>query len=520
MQNALLENMSTVGARSLENVTFHDLDRLPALQREKLYMLFREKRIADRNDPRYLQEIWDTDPRWKGIERRHTAEDIMRLRGNIYTEYTRSKNGSREFWENCTFDPQPQRALGCYTGHQAVQTVMAGHPVVYVGGWNVAADGNNEDTLTDQSIYEPKEVPEHVYKMNNALEKMQKIHWFNGTKKGKIWVVPLVADMEAGHGGELNVDMETKWNIEAGAAAVHIEDQISSKKKCGHLDGKLLRSTEESIVMVQQIRQQADVMDVPLFIIVRTDAVSAGWIMTDIDERDRKFIVPGERSPEGYYRYRGGLEAAIARGLAYCPHADMIWFESKSPDLEEARMFAESIHAVYPGKLLAYNCSGNFNWKAHFMSRALARYGMPLSVKEIAEMRYKKVATLVAAQLPDIAYERIEEEVEEEMAAFQGELGKLGYKFLFVTTAGFWSNNVSMGEVALDHMENGMAGFSRLQERGFDLRESGFDAATPQTFVGVKLADFKVQCANAGKSSTTAFKGSTEAEQFSSQKPA
>lgn len=416
------------------------------------------------------------------------------------------------------FDPKPQRALGCYNGHQAIETVMAGHPVVYVGGWNVAANGNREGTLTDQSIYEPKEVPEHIYKTNNALETMQKIHWFDGTKKGKVWVVPLVADMEAGYGGELNVDMVTKWNIEAGASAVHIEDQISAKKKCGHLNGKLLRSTEESIVMLQQICQQADVMDVPLVIIARTDAVAAGWIMTDIDERDRKFIVPGERSPEGYYRYRGGLEAAIARGLAFCPHADMIWFESQSPDLEEARTFAEGIHATYPGKLLAYNCSGNFNWKAHFMSKALARYGMQLSVKEIAEMRYKKVAQLVAAQLPDIAYQRIEQEVEEEMAAFQGELGKLGYKFLFVTTAGFWSDNVSMGEVSLDHMENGMAGFSRLQERGFELRERGFDASTPQTFVGVKLADFKVQLSNSGNSSTMAFAGSTEAEQFS-QKP-
>lgn len=498
----------------LEHATLRDLDRLPALEREKLYELFQKKHIADRNDPKYLEEVWRTDPRWKGIVRRHTAADIIRLRGNIFTEYTRSQNGSRKFWENCTSDLEPQRALGCYTGHQAVQTVTAGLSVVYVGGWNIAADGN-EDTLTDQSIYEPKKVPEHVYKMNNALEKAQKNHWFNGTKQGKDWMVPLVADMEAGYGGELNIDMVTKWNIEAGAAAVHVEDQISAKKKCGHLDGKLLRSTEESIVMLQQTRQRADMMGVPLVIIARTDAVSAGWIMTDADKRDRKFIVSGECSPEGYYRYRGGLEAAIARGLAFCPHADMIWFESKSPDIEEARMFAEAIHALYPGKLLGYNCSGNFNWKAHFMSKVLSKYGIQLSVKEIADMRYKKVAKLVEEKSPDIGYQRIEQEAIDEMAAFQRELGKLGYNFQFVTTAGFWSNNVSMNEVALDYQERGMAGFSELQERGFELQERGFDAATPQTFVGVKRADFKVQLSNGGHSSTMAFVGSTEAEQFS-----
>ena len=501
---------------SLEHIPLSDLHRLLPLQREKLYELFREKQQADRNSPEYLQQIWDTDPRWKGITRRHTAEDIMRLRGDTYVEHTRSKNGARKFWENCTSDAEPQRALGCYTGHQAVQTVAAGCPVVYIGGWNVAADGN-EDTLTDQSIYEPKKVPEHVYKMNNALEKSQKNHWFDGTKKGKDWMVPLVADMEAGYGGELNVDIVTKWNIEAGAAAIHLEDQISAKKKCGHLDGKLLRSTEESIVMLQQVRQRADVMDVPLMIIARTDAVAAGWIMTDIDERDQKFIGK-ERSPEGYYRYRGGLDAAIARGIAFCPHADMVWFESKSPDRTEARKFAEAIHAEYPGKLLGYNCSGNFNWKAHFMSEILARYGMQLSVKEIADMGYEKVEAFVHDQLSDVIYEQIEEEAESAMAAFQVDLGKLGYKFQFVTTAGYWSNNVAMFELALDYRERGMAGFSEVQERGFALRKKGFDAATPQAFVGVKRADFKVQCSNAGHSSTTAFKGSTEAEQFSQNK--
>ena len=219
----------------LEHVALRDLDRLLPEHREKIYGLLHQKWTADRNDPRYLQRIWDTDPRWKGIVRRHTAEDIIRLRGNIYTEYTRAKNGSRKLWGNCTSDPEPQRAIGCYTGHQAVQTVTTDHPAVYVGGWNIAADGNDEDTLTDQSIYGPREGPKHVHKLNNALEKSQKVHWFNGTKQGKDWMVPLIGDMEAGFGGELNVDMVTKWEIEAGAAGVHLEDQISSKKKCGHL---------------------------------------------------------------------------------------------------------------------------------------------------------------------------------------------------------------------------------------------------------------------------------------------
>lgn len=502
-------NISADGALLLDDVSLRDLDRLPALQREKLYALFRDKRIADRNDPRYLQEIWDTDPRWKGIERRHSAEDVLRLRGNINVEYTRARNGAEKLWDECHSMPY-LHGLGVITGHQAVQTVATGCPVVYIGGWNVAADGN-ERTLTDQSIYDAKRVPEHVQKINNALEDMSQIHWFAGTKKGKDWMAPVVADIEAGYGGELNVDMVTRWNIEAGAAAIHIEDQLAQKKKCGHMEGKVLRSTAESITMLQSVRQQADVLDVPLVVIARTDAEAAGLIVTDIDKRDRPFIF-GERTPEGYYHYRGGIEAAIARGLAYCPHADMIWFESKTPDIPQARTFAEAIHAQYPGKLLAYNCSGNFNWKANFMSKALARHGMQLDVKAIATMGYEEVMKRVCEA--GMSYQHIEKEVGDEMAAFQAELGKLGYKFQFVTTAGFWVINTAMFELGRNYDEKGMAGFSALQERAFALKKEGYDAAMPQTFVGVQRADFKVQCANAGKSSTTAFKGSTEAEQF------
>src|SRR5271169_4069776 len=344
-----------------------------------------------------LNYEWEKNPRWRGIERPYSAEDVLRLRGSIHMEHTLARMGAERLWELLQTDPYIN-ALGAMTGNQAVQQVQAGLKAIYVSGWQVAADANNAGTMyPDQSLYPADSVPNLCRRINNALQRADQIHHAEGkVAPGQTWFAPLVADAEAGFGGTLNAFELMKGMIEAGAACVHFEDQLSSAKKCGHLGGKVLVSTTEAIQKLVAARLAADVMGVPTLIMARTDADSANLLTTDIDPRDRAFCT-GERTHEGFFHVRGGVEAAIARGLAYAPYADLLWCETSKPNLAEAREFAEAIHAKYPGKLLAYNCSPSFNWRKHLSA--------------------------------------------EEIARFQRELGALGYKFQFITLAGFHALN-------------------------------------------------------------------------------
>jgi isocitrate lyase len=416
-----------------------------------------------------LERRWLTDSRWAGIERPYRAEDVERLRGTVQIEYTLAKMGAERFW-NLLHTEKYVAALGALTGNQAIQQVSAGLQAIYVSGWQIAADANLAGQMyPDQSLYPADSVPNVIRRINQALMRADQIHHAEG-KNGMYWFAPMVADAEAGFGGNLNAFELMKGMIETGAACVHFEDQLSSAKKCGHLGGKVLVSTKEAIHKLVAARLAADVMDVPTLIMARTDADSATLLTTDIDERDRIFCT-GKRSSEGFFEVKGGLKAAVARGLAYAPYADLIWCETSKPNLEEARAFAEAIHAEFPDKLLAYNCSPSFNWRKHLSAEDIAR--------------------------------------------FQRELAAMGYKFQFITLAGFHALNYTMFELARAYKERGMSAYSELQEAEFaSEREHNYGAVKHQRFVGTGYFDEVQKAITNGASSTTALAGSTEAEQF------
>jgi isocitrate lyase len=416
-----------------------------------------------------LERRWDREDRWKGIERPYAGNDVVRLRGSVHVEHTLARLGAERLWSLLHSEPFVA-ALGALTGNQAVQQVRAGLKAIYMSGWQVAADANNAGEMyPDQSLYPANSVPTVVRKINNAFMRADQIQHLEGNGD-TYWFAPIVADAEAGFGGTLNVFELMKAMIEAGAACVHFEDQLSSAKKCGHLGGKVLVPTSEAIQKLVAARLAADVLDVPTLIMARTDAQSAGLLTSDIDPRDRAFIT-GERTSEGFYRISGGNKSAIARGLAYAPFADLIWCETSEPNLEEAREFAEAIHARYPGKLLAYNCSPSFKWKRNLDDATIAR--------------------------------------------FQTELARMGYKFQFVTLAGFHSLNLSMFDLARGYKERGMEAYSKLQENEFKQElDFGYQAVKHQHFVGTGYFDTVTQVIAGGTASTTALEGSTERAQF------
>jgi isocitrate lyase len=416
---------------------------------------------------------WKFDSRWKGIERPYTPQDVERLRGSMHIEHTLARLGAERLWTLLRQEPYIN-SLGAMTGNQAVQQVQAGLKAIYMSGWQVAADANNAGQMyPDQSLYPADSVPNVVRKVNNALLRADQIHHMDN-RKGTYWMAPIIADAEAGFGGTLNAFELMKAMIEAGAACVHFEDQLSSAKKCGHLGGKVLVPTSEAIQKLVAARLAADVMDVPTLIMARTDADSAHLLTSDIDPRDRAFLT-GERTTEGFFCIRGGIDSAIARGLAYAPYAELIWCETSRPDLNDARRFADAIHSQFPGKMLAYNCSPSFNWKKNLDDATIAD--------------------------------------------FQKELAKMGYKFQFVTLAGFHALNLSMFELARAYKVSGMAAYSRLQEKEFSREFShGYDAVKHQRFVGTGYFDAVTQVIAGGTSSVTALAGSTEAEQFAELK--
>lgn len=421
-----------------------------------------------------MQNDWDTNPRWEGITRTYTPEDVLKLRGRVLIEHTLAKMGAEKLWDMLTNGEYDYvNTLGAMTGNQAVQQVQAGLKAIYVSGWQTAADANITGQMyPDQSLYPVNSVPELVRRINNALMRADQISLLEGDDEID-WYAPMVADAEAGFGGNLNAFELMKGMIEAGAAGVHFEDQLSSAKKCGHLGGKVLVPTQEAINKLIAARLAADVMGVPTMVIARTDANAATLLTSDIDPRDHKFLT-GERTSEGFYGVRNGLEAAIDRGLAYAPYADLIWCETSKPDLDEAREFAEAIHAQFPGKLMAYNCSPSFNWSRHLDEPTIAK--------------------------------------------FQQELGAMGYKFQFITLAGFHALNTSMYELALGYRNEGMTAYSALQNREFQLAEEGnYKAIKHQSFVGTGYFDAVQTTITSGKSSTTAMSGSTETEQFTSE---
>lgn len=415
-----------------------------------------------------LQESWEMDNRWAGVERTYTAEDVIKLRGSIDIEYTLARRGAEKLWKLVN-EEDFVNALGALTGNQAVQQVKAGLKAIYLSGWQVAADANLSGNMyPDQSLYPANSVPAVVKRINQALQRADQITHGEGDDSID-WFAPIVADAEAGFGGQLNVFELMKGMIEAGAAGVHFEDQLSSEKKCGHLGGKVLLPTQTAVRNLIAARLAADVMGTPTLIVARTDANAADLITSDVDPYDAPFIT-GERTPEGFFRVNAGLDQAIARGLAYAPYADLVWCETSEPDLDEARRFAEAIHAKYPGKLLAYNCSPSFNWK-------------------------KKLD-------------------DETIAKFQVELGKMGYKFQFVTLAGFHALNHSMFELARGYKERGMAAYSELQQAEFASEQHGYTATRHQREVGTGYFDDVSMVISGGTSSTTALKGSTEEAQF------
>ncbi|AZV63242.1 isocitrate lyase [Peribacillus frigoritolerans] len=419
-----------------------------------------------------LQQSWENDSRWTGIKRPYTAEEVIKLRGSIDIEQTLARRGSEKLW-NLLKTEDFINALGALTGNQAMQQVKAGLKAIYLSGWQVAADANIAGQMyPDQSLYPANSVPQVVKRINQTLQRADQISFAEG-KNDIDWFAPIVADAEAGFGGSLNVFELMKGMIEAGAAGVHFEDQLSSEKKCGHLGGKVLLPTQTAVRNLVSARLAADVMGTPTILIARTDADAADLITDNIDPVDAPFIT-GERTPEGFYRTNAGLDQAIARGLAYAPYADLIWCETSEPNLADARRFAEAIHAEFPGKLLAYNCSPSFNWKA---------------------------------KLSD-----------EEIANYQVELGKLGYKFQFVTLAGFHSLNHSMFNLALGYKERGMAAYSELQQAEFASEPDGYTATRHQREVGTGYFDEVAQVVSGGTSSTTALAGSTETEQFETSK--
>jgi isocitrate lyase len=412
---------------------------------------------------------WASNPRWAGITRPYSADDVERLRGSIHIEYTLAQHGAQRLWDLLHTESYVP-ALGAMTGNQAIQQVKAGLQAIYVSGWQAAADANDAGQMyPDQSLYPANSVPNLVRRINQALLRADQIHHAEG-KNGIQWLAPMVADAEAGFGGNLNAFELMKAMIEAGAACVHFEDQLSSAKKCGHLGGKVLVPTMEAIQKLVAARLAADVMGVPTLILARTDANSAHLLTSDIDPRDHAFLT-GERTAEGFYCIRGGLDSAIARGLAYAPYVDLLWCETSEPNLEEARRFAEAVHAKFPGKMLAYNCSPSFNWRKKLDEATIAR--------------------------------------------FQKELGAMGYKFQFITLAGFHALNLTMFELARGYQASGMSAYARLQDEEFSSADRfGYEAVKHQRFVGTGYFDQVTQVIAGGNSSTTALAGSTETEQF------
>ncbi len=418
-----------------------------------------------------LEYVWKNDPRWAGITRPYSAEEVLKLRGTLEIEYTLADAGAKRLWQllhNEDFIP----ALGALTGNQAVQQVEAGLKAIYLSGWQVAADNNLAGQMyPDQSLYPANSVPSVVQRINNALRRADQIQVLDGRKKGPYWYAPIVADAEAGFGGALNAFELMREMIEAGAAGVHFEDQLASAKKCGHLGGKVLVPTQEFINKLIAARLAADICGVPTVLVARTDAEAARLLTSDIDERDKPFILDQPRSSEGFYYIESGIDTAIARGLAYAPYADMVWCETVKPDLEEAKVFADGIHAKFPDKLLAYNCSPSFNWEANLAQKTIA--------------------------------------------TFQKELAKMGYRFQFVTLAGFHTLNLGMFDLAHSYKTEGMAAYSRFQQAEFAHgKEDGYMAITHQKFVGTGYFDRVMNCITEGQSSVTALKGSTEEAQF------
>ena len=418
-----------------------------------------------------LQTSWQNDPRWSGIVRPYSAEEVLKLRGNLHVEHTFARVGAKRLWyllkkENYI------AALGALTGNQAVQQVEAGLMAIYLSGWQVAADANLAGQMyPDQSLYPSNSVPAVVKRINNALQRADQVQILDGRKKGPYWFAPIVADAEAGFGGPLNAFELMKQMIEAGAAGVHFEDQLASAKKCGHLGGKVLVPTGEFINKLVAARLAADICGVPTVLVARTDADAARLITSDHDERDKPFLLDQPRSSEGFFYVKNGVEAAIARGVSYAPYADMVWCETSTPDLQQARQFAEGIHAKYPGKLLAYNCSPSFNWKQNLDQATIA--------------------------------------------AFQQELATMGYKFQFVTLAGFHALNLGMFDLAQSYRKEGMAAYSRFQEEEFRFgKEDGYMATTHQKFVGTGYFDRVMNAVSAGETSVGALEGSTEEAQF------
>ncbi|PFJ40664.1 isocitrate lyase [Bacillus thuringiensis] len=415
-----------------------------------------------------LQESWELDERWKGITRPYSAEDVIRLRGSIDIEHTLARRGAEKLWTSLHTEDYIN-ALGALTGNQAMQQVKAGLKAIYLSGWQVAADANLSGHMyPDQSLYPANSVPAVVKRINQTLQRADQIQHMEGSDDTD-YFVPIVADAEAGFGGQLNVFELMKSMIEAGASGVHFEDQLSSEKKCGHLGGKVLLPTQTAVRNLISARLAADVMGVPTIIVARTDADAADLITSDIDPVDKAFIT-GERTPEGFYRTNAGLDQAIARGLAYAPYADLVWCETSEPNLEDAKRFADAIHKEHPGKLLAYNCSPSFNWK-----------------------------------------QKLDEKT---IVSFQKEIASYGYKFQFVTLAGFHSLNYGMFELARGYKERGMAAYSELQQAEFAAEKHGYSATRHQREVGTGYFDEVAQVITGGTSSTTALKGSTEEAQF------
>lgn len=425
--------------------------------------------MTNKKEAQALEKEWQTDPRWEGIVRPYSAEDVLRLRGSVKIEYTLARLGAERLWQLLK-EEDYVHALGALSGNQAVQMVQAGLKAIYLSGWQVAADANVAgETYPDQSLYPANSAPILAKRINNALRRADQIYSVNN-ENGIYWYAPIVADAESGFGGNLNAYELMLAMIEAGAAGVHYEDQLSSAKKCGHLGGKVLVPTREAVQKLIAARLAADVAGVPTVLIARTDADAADLLTSDIDENDKPFVT-GERTVEGFYRTRAGLEQAISRGLAYAPYADIVWCETSHPDMEQARQFADAIHAKFPGKLLAYNCSPSFNWK--------------LNLDETT------------------------------IATFQRELGEMGYAFQFVTLAGFHSLNASMFQLASDYRARGMAAYADFQEKEFDLHtDYGFRAVKHQSFVGAGYFDEIQAVVSQGEASTVALKGSTEAAQF------
>ena len=426
---------------------------------------------VDVDDVAIMRDEWENDPRWEGIARPYTPEEVLALRGTLKVEYTFATAGAKRLWHLLqTEDYIP--ALGALTGNQAVQQVEAGLKAIYLSGWQVAADANLAGEMyPDQSLYPANSVPEVVRRINNALRRADQIQVLDSRKRGPYWFAPIVADAEAGFGGPLNAFELMKQMINAGAAGVHFEDQLASAKKCGHLGGKVLVPTQEFITKLIAARLAADVCGVPTILVARTDADAARLLTSDIDERDRAFIMEDNRTSEGFYPIKNGVEAAIARGRAYAPYADLVWCETSRPDLKEAKQFAEGIKADYPDKLLAYNCSPSFNWKGN---------------------------------LDD-----------SQIATFQRELGAMGYRFQFVTLAGFHALNLGMFELALSYRKEGMLAYSKFQQDEFAHgKDDGYMAITHQKFVGTGYFDRVMNCVTGGESSVEALAESTEKAQF------